>query len=93
MKMGNKIKKIIDLVPRDKLLHILAGIIIALLVLKVMSFLPTMPMIARIVSFAAVIVAGVIREVYNKKNGGIFDKYDLYATIFGGLIVELLTTY
>lgn len=55
------------MVPRDKLLHIIAGIIIALLVLKVMSFLHTMPMIARIVSIAAVIVAGVIREVYNKK--------------------------
>lgn len=36
---------------------------------------------------------GVLREVYNKKHGGVFDKKDLYATISGGLIVLLLTVY
>lgn len=50
-------------------------------------------MIARIIALIAVILTGVLREVYNKKHGGVFDKKDLYATISGGLIVLLLTVY
>ena len=50
-------------------------------------------MIARIIALIAVILTGLLREVYNKKHGGVFDKKDLYATISGGLIVLLLTVY
>lgn len=46
-----------------------------------------------IIALIAVILTGVLREVYNKKHGGVFDKKDLYATIYGGLIVLLLTVY
>lgn len=52
-----------------------------------------MVIIARIIALIAVILTGVLREVYNKKHGGVFDKKDLYATISGGLIVLLLTVY
>ena len=61
-----KIFQLIVSIPHDKLLHIIAGMIVVMLVL---------------------------REVYNKKHGGVFDKKDLYATISGGLIVLLLTVY
>lgn len=89
-------KKIIDFIvsiPHDKLLHILAGIVIAMVVLRVVSFVGAPAMIARIIAIVVVIAAGALREFYNKKHGGIFDKKDMYATISGGLIVALLTVY
>lgn len=88
-------KKIIDFIvsiPHDKLLHILAGIVIAMVVLRVVSFVGVPAMIARIIAIV-VIAAGLLREFYNKKHGGVFDKKDMYATISGGLIVALLTVY
>lgn len=91
-----EMKKIIDFIvsiPHDKLLHILAGIVIAMVVLRVVSFVGVTGMIARMIAIVVVIAAGLLREFYNKKHGGVFDKKDMYATISGGLIVALLTVY
>lgn len=86
-----KIFQLIVSIPHDKLLHIIAGMIVVMLVLRLVSFIGIPGMIARIIALIAVILTGVLREVYNKKHGGVFDKKDLYATISGGLIVLLLT--
>lgn len=89
-------KKIIDFIvsiPHDKLLHILAGIVIAMVVLRVVSFVGVPGMIARFIVLIVVILTGVLRKIYNIKHNGVFDKNDLYATISGGLIVLLLTVY
>ena len=86
-----KIFQLIVSIPHDKLLHIIAGMIVVML--RLVSFIVIPGMIARIIALIAVILTGVLREVYNKKHGGVFDKKDLYATISGGLIVLLLTVY
>lgn len=80
-------------IPHDKLLHIMAGMIVAMSVLRLVSFIGIPGTVARIVALTAVISTGVLREAYNKRHGGVFDKKDLYATISGGLIVLLLTVY
>lgn len=87
-----KIFQLIVSIPHDKLLHIIAGMIVVMLVLRLVSFIGIPGMIARIIALIAVILTGLLREVY-KKHGGVFDKKDLYATISGGLIVLLLTVY
>lgn len=92
-KAMKKIFQLIVSIPHDKLLHIIAGMIVIMLVLRLVSFIGIPGMIARIIALIAVILTGVLREVYNKKHGGVFDKKDLYATISGGLIVLLLTVY
>lgn len=89
-----KIFQLIVSIPHDKLLHIIAGMIVVMLVLRLVSFIGIPGMIARIIALIAVILTGLLREVYKKKkHGGVFDKKDLYATISGGLIVLLLTVY
>lgn len=89
-------KKIIDFIvsiPHDKLLHIIAGMIVVMLVLRLVSFIGIPGMIARFIALIVVILTGVLREIYNIKHNGVFDKNDLYVTISGGLIVLLLTVY
>lgn len=69
-----KIFQLIVSIPHDKLLHIIAGMIVVMLVLRLVSFIGIPGMIARIIALIAVILTGVLREVYNKKHGGVFDK-------------------
>lgn len=63
-----KIFQLIVSIPHDKLLHIIAGMIVVMLVLRLVSFIGIPGMIARIIALIAVILTGVLREVYNKKN-------------------------
>lgn len=89
-------KKIFDFIvsiPHDKLLHNWAGMLIALVALRLLAFICIDGFFARVIAMVAVVVAAVWREIYNKRNGDVFDKKDLYATISGGLIVLLLTVY
>lgn len=88
-----KIFQLIVSIPHDKLLHIIAGMIVVMLVLRLVSFIGIPGMIARFIALIVVILTGVLREIYNIKHNGVFDKKDLYATISGGLIVLLLTVY
>lgn len=74
-------------------MHIIAGMIVVMLVLRLVSFIGIPGMIARFIALIVVILTGVLREIYNIKHNGVFDKKDLYATISGGLIVLLLTVY
>jgi hypothetical protein len=67
--------------------------IVVMLVLRLVSFIGIPGMIARFIALIVVILTGVLREIYNIKHNGVFDKNDLYATISGGLIVLLLTVY
>ena len=88
-----KIIQFIVTIPHDKLLHIMAGFIIAMSVLRIIAFTDISGFLARAIALLVVIVAGILREIYNKNHGGVFDKKDLFATIFGGLVVTLLTVY
>ena len=88
-----KIFQLIVSIPHDKLLYIIAGMIVVMLVLRLVSFIGIPGMIARFIALIVVILTGVLREIYNIKHNGVFDKKDLYATISGGMIVLLLTVY
>lgn len=61
-----KIFQLIVSIPHDKLLHIIAGMIVVMLVLRLVSFIGIPGMIARIIALMAVILTGVLREVYKK---------------------------
>lgn len=62
---------------KDKLLHFIAGVIIALL------FSTVHPVAGLVVA----ILAGVAKELYDKAKGGLFDWKDLVFTVAGGLFV------
>lgn len=86
-------KKIFDFIvsiPHDKLLHNWAGMLIALVALRLLAFICIDGFFARVIAMVAVVVAAVWREIYNKRNGGVFDKKDMLYTVAGGLIVILL---
>ncbi len=80
-------------IPQDKLLHIWAGMVIALVTMRILSITPVSGWFARLVTLIAVIIAGGCREWYNKRHGGKFDFKDWYATNGGGLIVIVLAVY
>lgn len=61
-----KIFQLIVSIPHDKLLHIIAGMIVVMLVLRLVSFIGIPGMIARIIALIAVILTGLLREVYKK---------------------------
>lgn len=61
-----KIFQLIVSIPHDKLLHIIAGMIVVMLVLLLVSFIGIPGMIARIIALIAVILTGLLREVYKK---------------------------
>lgn len=88
-----KITNCITSIPHDKLLHILAGMLAAMFVLRAVSFTGAPAMAARGMAFAAAVMAGLAREIYNKSQGGVFDMKDIAATAAGGLITALLSVY
>ena len=61
--------------PKDKLYHFLAGFFISALI-----GIPTYPAIG----FACAVVAGALKEIYDRRNVGRFDWADLFATVIGG---------
>ena len=64
------------MIPRDKILHFAAGLIIGLSAILLPWYL----------SFAAVIIAGVGKEIKDQIVYGGFDIYDLLFTIAGGIV-------
>ncbi len=64
------------MIPRDKVLHFAAGLIIGISAL----FLPWY------LSAAAVIIAGIGKEIKDQIVYGGFDIYDLLFTIAGGVV-------
>lgn len=70
---------LLDHLAPDKAKHIIAGALVA----AVFAFA------GLFVSGAAVAVAAVMREVYNKFDGGKFDLLDIAFTLGGGAIVWL----
>lgn len=86
-------KKIFDFIvsiPHDKLLHNWAGILIALVALRLLAFICIDGFFARVIAMVPVILAGYLKEVYDKNNGSKFDWIDFLYTVAGGLIVILL---
>ena len=69
--------------PKDKLYHFLAGYFISALI--------CIPSYAAI-GFACAVVAGVLKEIHDRRNGGRFDWADLFATVIGGALAAMEIT-
>lgn len=89
--MKKIIQKLANLFPyADKVLHFIAGALIALLVLFVTK--------VEWYGFSAAFLAGLYKEFidHNKKEGGITKQYaihsylDWFSTILGGVFIELI---
>lgn len=77
-------KKIIDFlgsIQADKLLHLIAGMLIA----GVVGIIPCFANYALIVA----VVAGVAKEVYDEFSYGGWDSADLLYTAIGGVVMQL----
>ena len=72
----------ITLIPYDKLLHFIAGIIFAMLFS--LLFPITEPF-----CFVFAIAAGIGKDLYDKLDYGRFDWWDVLATGLGGLLVQI----
>lgn len=75
-------------IPRDKLLHLAAGALAALV--GVFIGYQAGDVAPIVVGAGACVAAAVAREIYNHSNGGEFDRRDLAATLIGGVPVLLL---
>lgn len=87
-------KTLFDLIvsiPKDKLLHIIAGMIVALIAIRLSVLLIGSWWIIRLIGLSASILAGLGREIQNKVQGSKFDIMDWLATIAGGAIVSLVS--
>lgn len=70
----------------DKVCHYLVCLLISLLTILTMSMLMGVSTwISGIVGFIITVIIGILKEVYDSKHGGIFDKRDLTADIIGGI--------
>lgn len=90
MRKMNKIFDCIISIPKDKLLHVLAGIFITLVVLRVSRVFVIDNFTAKIIALLITIIIGFLREYRQKKQGGIFDIKDFIATLLGSMIVLIL---
>lgn len=64
-----KIFQLIVSIPHDKLLHIIAGMVVVMLILRLVSFIGIPGMIARIIALIAVISTGALPHIDGKQNG------------------------
>lgn len=78
----NKIFQKVAEIPHDKLLHIVAGMLITLIVA---IFSPLAPY-----AFVFGFVAGCFKELYDRFFGGTVDGNDIVATTLGSVIAQLI---
>lgn len=70
----------------DKVCHYLVCLLISLLTILTMTMIIGIPAwISGIVGCIASIIIGVLKEIYDSKHGGIFDKKDLTFDIIGSM--------
>lgn len=76
-----KILNFLGSIKADKLLHFIAGMIIA----GVVGIIPCFANYALIVA----VIAGVAKEVYDEFSYGGWDSFDLLYTAIGGAVMQL----
>lgn len=79
-KIWDKLVQLINKIPLDKLLHFLAGLIIA-------SFFAII--FGMKICLLPVIIAGFAKEFFDKWVTGTWEWWDLVATCLGGLLIQL----
>ena len=76
----NKILDFLNCISVDKYLHFIAGIIIASFFAIAIDFE---------YSIIPVFFAAALKEFIDNKTYGVWDWHDCYATIIGGLVIQL----
>lgn len=70
----------------DKVCHYLVCLLISLLTILTMTMIIGITAwISGIIGFIISGIIGILKEAYDSKHGGIFDKKDLLADIIGGI--------
>lgn len=78
-----KLLNFVASIPRDKLLHFIAGMLITALVAVVFArFAPLAVTVA--------VLAGFAKEAYDEYSYGGWDWKDLFATVLGGVVMQVL---
>lgn len=75
-------------IPVDKYIHVVVCIVIAGLITHL---LPFTRLISAIVAAVVASVIGVAKEVYDKKDYGLFDRNDILADVCGAVIGALIS--
>ena len=79
-KIWDKLVQLINKIPLDKLLHFLAGLIIAAFFAIIFGMK---------VCLIPVIIAGFAKEFFDKLTTSTWEWWDLVATCLGGLLIQL----
>jgi len=84
----NKILPLLNRIPKDKWQHLNIGSVIA-----AVAFIAGLVAVGFWTGFAAsvavVVAAAYCKEVWDGKNGGVFDRMDIVATLIGGAVIWL----
>ena len=75
----------------DKTMHMIAGNVISTGVGYTMYEITDKPALSVGIGFFSGVLAGVLKEAYDKQQGRVFNNQDLAATIWGSLIGSLIT--
>lgn len=75
-------------IGKDKLLHAAAGAVIAIVAALIWRF--TVGNGWAFAGICSALLAGVGKELYDRRDYGVFDLEDVAATVIGGLICLLL---
>ena len=72
-------------IPRDKLLHFVAGLICSAAVYLITG--------SPIIAFSASALLGIAKEVYDSRGHGTVEVLDAVATVVGGVVGVILMTW
>lgn len=79
-KIISKITGFLESLPKDRLLHFIAGALIVALCAAVRGFAPF--------AWTAAVLAGVLKECHDSKTGGNADVWDFAATATGAFTMQ-----
>ena len=86
--MVNKIILWLSGIKADKLLHFIAGLLIAEVVAGAFSHFARL--YALIIGLVASVVAGYLKEMWDSKHNGVVSDKDFVATVIGGSVGTLV---
>lgn len=79
-KIISKITGFLESLPKDRLLHFIAGALIVALCATVRGFAPF--------AWTAAVLAGMLKEYHDSKTGGNADVRDFAATVAGAFMMQ-----
>lgn len=87
-KIYDKVVAVLSAIPTDKYIHCIVVMIIASVF---MHILPFGLLLRFVISVVLAITVGICKELYDKKDYGLFDTKDLCADAIGALLGALMS--